>query len=88
MRSNLAAYAQCQVFLNYPFDAEFSSLADAINFAVVAGGVLGRIEVFLTRPVRVACPVSHMGERDAADQMRDAGVQINPRWFIRHSRSG
>jgi hypothetical protein len=40
MRRNLAAYSNLQVFLNYPFDSEFSKLADAMSFAVVASGLL------------------------------------------------
>ena len=40
IRRNLSAYSTCQVFLNYPFDSEFESLANAMNFAVVAGGML------------------------------------------------
>lgn len=40
MRRNLAAYTTCQVFLNYPFDETFEVLADAMSFAVVAGGLL------------------------------------------------
>jgi hypothetical protein len=30
----------CQVVLNYPFDAGFRSLANAMHFAVVAGGLI------------------------------------------------
>ena len=40
MRRNLAAYSAFQVFLNYPFDRDFESLANAMNFSVVAGGLL------------------------------------------------
>ena len=40
MRRNLPAYATFQVFLNYPFDGDFSKLAEAMSFAVVAGGLL------------------------------------------------
>ena len=40
MRRNLAACANCQVFLNFPFDEKFSQMADAMNFAVVDGGLL------------------------------------------------
>lgn len=40
MRRNLQAYATCQVFLNYPFDDNFQALADAMNFSVVASGML------------------------------------------------
>jgi hypothetical protein len=52
MRRNLSAYATCQVFLNYPFDGEFASLADAMNFAVVAGGLLPLCAYDLTTPDR------------------------------------
>lgn len=40
MRKNMQAFKEYQVFLNYPFDEEFSGLADAISFAVVAGGLI------------------------------------------------
>lgn len=40
MRRNLAAYSACQVFLNYPFDPAFAEMANAMSFAVVAGGLL------------------------------------------------
>jgi len=40
MRWNLQGYTNYQVFLNHPFDEEFAGLADAMNFAVVAGGLL------------------------------------------------
>jgi hypothetical protein len=40
MRRNLAAYEQHQVFLNYPFDEEFEPLERAMEFAVVAGGMV------------------------------------------------
>ncbi|MGO9020186.1 MAG: hypothetical protein ACLQVJ_17755 [Syntrophobacteraceae bacterium] len=40
MRRNLALHPASQVFLNYPFDKHFSGLANAMNFAVVAGGLL------------------------------------------------
>jgi hypothetical protein len=40
MRRNLSGYANFQVFLNYPFDQQFSALADAMSFAVVAGNLL------------------------------------------------
>lgn len=40
IRRNLASYRSCQVFLNYPFDIPFEPLADAMAFAVVAGGLL------------------------------------------------
>src|SRR5262245_10887444 len=40
MRKNLAVYGSSQVFLNYPFDPPFMPLADAMAFAVIAGGLL------------------------------------------------
>jgi hypothetical protein len=52
MRRNLAAYATCQVFLNFPFEEKYSSLADAMNFAVVAGGLLPVCAHDLTTPDR------------------------------------
>jgi hypothetical protein len=52
MRRNLAAYANCQVFLNYPFDRPFAPLADAMTFAVVAGGLLPVCAHDLTTPDR------------------------------------
>jgi hypothetical protein len=50
MRRNLAAYRTSQVFLNHPFDPEFMPLADALNFAVVAGGMLPLCALDLTSP--------------------------------------
>lgn len=50
MRRNLAAYTTCQVFLNYPFDEAFEVLADAMSFAVVAGGLLPVCAYDLTAP--------------------------------------
>jgi len=52
MRRNLSAYTPCQVFLNYPFDREFASLANAMNFAVVAGGLLPLCAYDITTPDR------------------------------------
>lgn len=52
MRRNLSAYSPCQVFLNYPFDDDFAQLADAMNFAVVAGGLLPLCAYDLTTPDR------------------------------------
>lgn len=52
MRRNLSAYTPCQVFLNYPFDREFTSLANAMNFAVVAGGLLPLCAYDITTPDR------------------------------------
>jgi hypothetical protein len=52
MRRNLAACANCQVFLNFPFDEKFSQMADAMNFAVVDGGLLPVCAYDLTTPDR------------------------------------
>jgi hypothetical protein len=52
MRRNLEAYTNFQVFLNFPFDEEFRPLADAMNFAVVAGGLLPVCAYDLTTPDR------------------------------------
>jgi hypothetical protein len=52
MRRNLEAYRTFQVFLNYPFDANFSLLADAMSFAVIAGGLLPVSAYDLTAPDR------------------------------------
>jgi len=52
MRRNLAAYTTCQVFLNYPFDEAFAALANAMSFAVVAGGLLPVCAYDLTAPDR------------------------------------
>jgi hypothetical protein len=52
MRRNLEAYRNLQVFLNYPFDDSFSPLADAMSFAVVAGGLLPVCAYDLTAPDR------------------------------------
>jgi len=40
MRTHLSAFQYAQVFLNYPFDAEFEPLAHAMHFAVVAAGLV------------------------------------------------
>ena len=52
MRCNLASYRNYQVFLNFPFDEKFSQLADAMNFAVVARGLLPVSAFDLTTPDR------------------------------------
>jgi hypothetical protein len=52
MRRNLEAYTNFQVFLNYPFDDQFDALADAMSFAVVAGGLLPVCAYDLTSPDR------------------------------------
>ncbi len=40
MRRNLSAFSTAQVFLNYPFDEDFQSMADAMSFSVVAAGMI------------------------------------------------
>jgi hypothetical protein len=40
MRTHLSTFKHAQVFLNYPFDAEFESLAHVMHFAVVAAGLI------------------------------------------------
>jgi hypothetical protein len=50
MRRNLAFYNPWQVFLNFPFDEAFIGLANAMNFAVVAGGLLPVCAYDLTAP--------------------------------------
>jgi hypothetical protein len=52
MQRNLASYTNCQVFLNHPYDTAFSELADAMAFAVVAGGLLPISALDLTSPDR------------------------------------
>lgn len=52
MRRNLKGYADFQVFLNYPFDEKFEALADAMSFAVVAGGLLPVCAHDMTTPDR------------------------------------
>lgn len=52
MRRNVAAYGSSQVFLNYPFDAAFAPLADAMAFAVVAGSLLPVCALDFTTPDR------------------------------------
>lgn len=52
MRRNLEAYKNFQVFLNYPFDEPFAPLADAMSFAVIAGGMLPVCAYDLTTPDR------------------------------------
>nr|MDT0664519.1 hypothetical protein [Micromonospora sp. DSM 115978] len=52
MRRNLAAYREAQVFLNHPFDDEFSVTADALSFAVVAAGLVPVSARDLTTPDR------------------------------------
>ena len=50
MRHNLRGYQSHQVFLNYPFDNQYSSLAEAMSFAIVAGGLLPVCALDLTTP--------------------------------------
>ena len=52
MRTNLAVYSKYQVFLNYPFDAEFEKLANAMHFGVVAAGLLPVCAKDLSTPDR------------------------------------
>jgi hypothetical protein len=52
MRRNLAAYRPYQVFLNYPFDRGYANIGDALNFAVVAAGLLPVCALDLTTPDR------------------------------------
>jgi hypothetical protein len=52
MRSNLAAYQQHQVFLNYPFDEQAESISHAMHFAVVAAGLLPVCAFDLSSPDR------------------------------------
>lgn len=52
MRKDLSAYANCQVFLNYPFDDGFRGLAEAMSFAVIAGGLLPVCAFDLAAPDR------------------------------------
>jgi hypothetical protein len=52
MRRNIAAYRPYQVFLNYPFDSQYLKIADALNFAVVAAGLLPVCALDLTTPDR------------------------------------
>jgi hypothetical protein len=49
---DLAAFRTFQVFLNYPFDADFLPIAAALNFAVVAAGMLPVCALDLTAPDR------------------------------------
>jgi hypothetical protein len=49
---DLASFRHHQVFLNYPFDADFLSVAAALNFAVVAAGQLPVCALDLTAPDR------------------------------------
>jgi hypothetical protein len=52
MRRNLLAFRDYQVFLNYPFDAKFIGLENALHFPVVAAGLLPVCAKDLTVPDR------------------------------------
>lgn len=49
---DLASFRHHQVFLNYPFDSEFAPLAQALDFAVVAAGLLPVSALDLSSPDR------------------------------------
>jgi len=49
---DLGSFRHHQVFLNYPFDADFSTIAEALNFAVVAAGLLPVCALDLSAPDR------------------------------------
>jgi hypothetical protein len=49
---DLASFRHHQVFLNYPFDSDFALVAEALNFAVVAAGLLPVCALDLTAPDR------------------------------------
>jgi hypothetical protein len=40
MRKHIEEYVRYQVFLNYPFDSEFAHLEDALQFPIVAAGLI------------------------------------------------
>jgi len=77
MRRNLAAYASCQVFLNFPFDEAFESLADAMSFAAIAGGLLPVCAHDLTAPDRprleMLVDAIHSCQYSAHDLSRSSG---------------
>jgi hypothetical protein len=52
MRSNFITYREYQVLLNYPFDDDFESQANAMHFAVVAAGLVPVCAKDLTTPDR------------------------------------
>lgn len=52
MRTNLTAFEDGQVFLNYPFDNEFKPFSHAMHFAVVAAGLIPVCAYDLTAPDR------------------------------------
>lgn len=52
MRTNLTAFEEGQVFLNYPFDHEFTPFSHAMHFAVIAAGLIPICAYDLTAPDR------------------------------------
>ena len=76
MRRNLAAYSTFQVFLNYPFDDAFLRLADALSFAVVAGGLLPVCAYDLTAPDR--CSISSRNSRKGLREFEAAVMTVVP----------
>lgn len=53
MRLHLQSYGHAQVFLNYPFDSDFETLANAMHFGVVAAGLIPVCARDLTTPDRL-----------------------------------
>jgi hypothetical protein len=53
MRENLALFKSHQVFLNYPFDADFENMAYAMHFAVIAAGLIPVCARDLSVPDRI-----------------------------------
>ncbi len=52
MRKHLEHYTRYQVFLNYPFDDEFSHLEDALHFPIISGNLLPLCAKDLSTPDR------------------------------------
>jgi hypothetical protein len=52
MHRDIKPFLPYQVFLNYPFDKTFLPLADAMSFAVIAGGLLPVCALDLSSPDR------------------------------------
>jgi hypothetical protein len=52
MRKNLEYYTRYQVFLNYPFDIDFSRMEDALQFPIVAANLLPLCAKDLSTPDR------------------------------------
>lgn len=50
MRPHLSVYPPAQVFLNYPFDADFDSFGHGMHFAIVAAGLIPVCAMDLTAP--------------------------------------